>query len=427
MSTQFSTSTQDAHAPSLAQDGLELTLLMPCLDEARTIGACVTSASAFLAAHDIVGEVLVADNGSRDDSRAVAERCGARVVVVLERGYGAALAVGIEAARGRFVIMGDSDGSYDWSGLLPFVERLRAGDDLVMGNRFRGGIQAGAMPLLHRYLGNPFLTGIGRRFFGSQCGDFYCGQRGFLRAAAVRMDLRSTGMEFALEMLVKATLLGMRVTEVPITLRPDGRGRRSHLRTWRDGWRSLRFFLLYSPRWLFLYPGLFLMALGLGLGAWILCGPRALGPLRLDVHTLLYCAVAISVGFQLAVFSFFGKILALISGAHPRDPATERAVRVLRLEHGLLGGGLLVLAGLCGTLRATLGWAETSFGALDPFAMMRTTIPSALLLTLGFQVICWSFYFSLLRTQLQLTLAQDREEQRAGKEGAGYWRPRKVA
>ena len=380
-------------------EGLELTLLMPCLDEARTVGACVERAVAFLEAQAIAGEVLVADNGSEDGSREIAERAGARVVLVGERGYGAALAAGIAAARGRYVIMGDSDGSYDWWEVRPFLDQLRAGHDLVMGNRFRGEIQRGAMPFLHRYLGNPFLTAVGRRFFGSDCGDFYCGQRGFLRTAALRMELRSTGMEFALEMLVKATLLGMRVTEIPITLSPDGRGRRSHLRTWRDGWRSLRFFLLYAPHWMFLYPGLLLMALGLGLGTWLLPGPRTLGTVRLDVHTLLYCAVAVSVGFQLVVFFLFGKVLAVVSGLHPPSRFTERIMNVLHLEHGLIGGGLLALGGLAGSIFATLGWARQSFGELDPFTMMRTTIPSALLLTLGFQTICWSFYFSMLKLQ----------------------------
>src|SRR5688572_4003226 len=226
--------------PIRAEGGLELTLLMPCLDEARTVGACVEQARRFLESHGIAGEVLVADNGSRDGSREVAERAGARMVRIEERGYGAALAGGIAAARGRFVIMGDSDASYDWSALMPFVERLRSGDELVMGNRFSGSIRSGAMPFLHRYLGNPFLTALGRRFFGSTSGDVYCGLRGFSRQAALRMSLRSKGMEFALEMLVKATLLGLRVSEVPIVLSPDGRGRRSHLRTWRDGWRSLR-------------------------------------------------------------------------------------------------------------------------------------------------------------------------------------------
>jgi glycosyltransferase involved in cell wall biosynthesis len=386
---------------------LELTLLMPCLDEARTVGACVAEARRFLEEQGIAGEVLVADNGSRDGSPEVAERAGARVVFVAERGYGAALAAGIAAARGRFVIMGDSDGSYDWSAVLPFVERLRAGADLVMGNRFRGGIEKGAMPFLHRYLGNPFLTAVGRRFFGSNCGDFYCGQRGFTRAAARTMDLRSSGMEFALEMLVKATLLGMRVSEVPIALRPDGRGRRSHLRTWRDGWRSLRFFLLYSPRWLFLYPGLALMAVGLGLGGWLLPGPRSLGSLQLDVHTLLYCAAAVSVGFQLVVFYLFGKVLALVTGLHPPTRRSMRVIGWLHLEHGLLAGGLLFVLGVAGAVRATLGWAEHSFGELDPFHVMRLTIPSTLLITLGCQVICSSFYFSLLKLQWHERFAPD--------------------
>jgi glycosyltransferase involved in cell wall biosynthesis len=385
--------------PSHLEDSLELTLLMPCLNEARTVGACVAKARGLLDAHGIEGEVLVADNGSTDGSREIAEKHGARVVLVRERGYGAALAGGIADARGRYVIMGDSDDSYDWADVGPFLEKLRAGHELVMGNRFRGGIQRGAMPFLHRYLGNPFLTAVGRRFFGSDCGDFYCGQRGFARAAVQRMDLRSHGMEFALEMLVKATLLGMKVTEIPITLSQDGRDRRSHLRTWRDGWRSLRFFLLYAPHWMFLYPGMILMVLGLLLGAWILPGGSTIGTLRLDVHTLLYCAVAISVGFQLAVFYLFGKVLAVISGLHPPSRFAERAISSLHLEHGLLGGAFLVLAGLAGSISATLGWANHSFGELDPFQVMRTTIPSALLLTLGSQVICCSFYFSMLKLQ----------------------------
>ena len=390
-----------AEVPGTQDDALELTLLMPCLDEARTVGACVETARRFLATHALAGEVLVADNGSRDGSVEVAERAGARVVRVGERGYGRALGAGIRAARGRYVVMGDSDGSYDWSNVMPFLQLLRGGHDLVMGNRFRGSIEAGAMPFLHRYLGNPFLTGVGRRFFGSDCGDFYCGQRGFSRAAALRMDLRANGMEFALEMLVKATLLEMKVTEVPITLSPDGRGRRSHLRTWRDGWRSLRFFLLYSPRWLFLYPGLALMTLGLALGSWLVRGQQDLFGVHLDVHTLLYCSVAVSLGFQLATFFLFGKVLAVVSGLHPPKKSVDRAMQTVHLEHGLIAGTVLIASGLYGSLRATLGWARESFGDLDPFEVMRTTIPSALLLTLGFQVICASFYFSLLRMQWQ--------------------------
>jgi glycosyltransferase involved in cell wall biosynthesis len=381
------------------EEPLELTLLMPCLDEARTVGICVTKARAFLEEHGIAGEVLVADNGSQDGSREIAEKHGARVVLVRERGYGAALAGGIAAARGRYVVMGDSDDSYDWSDVGRFLKKLRAGNDLVMGNRFRGEIRQGAMPFLHRYLGNPFLTAVGRRFFGSECGDFYCGQRGFSRDAVQRMDLRSSGMEFALEMLVKATMLRMRVAEIPITLSPDGRGRRPHLRTWRDGWRSLRFFLLYAPHWLFLYPGLLLLLLGSAIGTWILPGAGTIGTLRFDVHTLLYCAVAVSVGFQLAVFFVFAKVLAVMSGLHPPSRFADGLMSWLHLEHGLIGGAFLVLTGLTGSVLATWSWAQNSFGDLDPFRMMRTTIPSALLLTLGCQMICCSFYFSMLKMQ----------------------------
>ena len=404
--------------PSLERPAdVELTLLMPCLDEARTVGACVSKARGYLEQARISGEVLVADNGSRDASVAVAERSGARVLHVLERGYGAALAAGLAAARGRYVILADSDDSYDWSALDPFVERLRAGDELVMGNRFRGEIQSGAMPFLHRYLGNPVLTAVGRWFFGSTCGDFYCGQRGLARRVVEPLDLRSTGMEFALEMLVKATLLGLRVSEVPIALRPDGRGRRSHLRTWRDGWRSLRFFLLYSPRWLFLYPGLLLMVLGAVCGAWLLPAARTIGGLRLDVHTLLYCAVAVSHGFQLVAFALFGKVLAIVAGLHPPSRMAERFVRELHLEHGLIAGILLVLGGIGLSVAALLGWAETRFGDLDPFHTMRMAIPGALLLTLGCQVIGSSFYFSLLKMPWR-----ERFERRESEAGVKAWK-----
>jgi hypothetical protein len=388
--------------------GLELTILMPCLDEARTIGACVQQAREFLDRHGIDGEVLVVDNGSRDDSRALAAGHGARIVVVEERGYGAALDGGIAAARGRFVIMGDSDGSYDWSNLMPFVRELRAGADLVMGNRYRGGIQAGAMPFLHRYLGNPVLTALGRRFFGSDCGDFYCGQRGFSREAVLALDLRSRGMEYALEMLAKATLLDMRVVEIPITLAPDGRGRSPHLRTWRDGWRSLRFLLLYSPRWLFLYPGLFLGSAGALVGAALLARPGLAGPPGAAALALLQCGVAISLGFQLAAFYGFGKVLAAVSGLHPPSRALHAAMRRLHLEHGLVAGALLFAAGIGLALATGLG-AVAGTAEHVPFASLRTGVAAALLTTLGCQAVCSSFYFSLLKLQW-LARFEGREE-----------------
>jgi len=265
------------NAGSNSSGGVELSVVMPCLDESKTLAVCINKALGFFTEACVVGEVIIADNGSTDGSLEIAAGLGVRVVNVSERGYGNALAAGIDAARGRYIIMGDADDSYDFSALGPFLKKLRDGDDLVMGNRFAGGIQDGAMPVLHRYFGNPLLTGIGRLFFKSDCGDFYCGLRGFSREAYQAMRPRSTGMEFALEMLVRATMFGLRVSEVPTTLSTDAPGRTRHLRTWRDGWRSLRFFMLFSPRWLFWYPGLVLMAFGLFLVLWLLTGPKTVG------------------------------------------------------------------------------------------------------------------------------------------------------
>lgn len=377
----------------------ELSVIMPCLNEARTVGVCVQKAVAALREHRINGEVIVADNGSTDSSQEIATREGARVVPVPIRGYGAALAAGIEAARGRYVMMADSDDSYDLSNLMPFLEQLRIGFQLVMGNRFRGGIENGAMPPLHRYFGNPLLTFIGRLLFQSRCKDFYCGQRAFSRDAVRAMDLQSTGMEFALEMLVKATMTGLRVTEVPVTLKPDGRGRPPHLRSWRDGWRSLRFYLLYSPKWLFLYPGIVMMLVGLLTGGWLLPRPHDVLGVTLDVHTLLYCAAAILIGFQLVSFAIFGKMLAVATGLHPRNPRLEKLFANARLETGLLIGGLLVLMGIALSMAAIARWASADFGDLNPFSIMRLVVPAALALTLGTQVVFASFYFSLLQVQ----------------------------
>jgi glycosyltransferase involved in cell wall biosynthesis len=270
---------------------LEVSVVMPCLNEADTLATCIVKAQQALREDKIHGEVIVADNGSTDGSQAIATRLGARLVPVETRGYGYALMGGIAVAQGRFIIMGDADDSYDFADIRPFLTKLREGYDLVMGNRFAGGIKPGAMPPLHKYLGNPIRTGIGRLFFHCPVGDFHCGLRGFKKSSVLKMDLQTTGMEFASEMVVKATLMQMRIAEVPTTLSPDGRSRHPHLRTWRDGWRHLRFLLLYSPRWLFLYPNLFLVLIGLGLGAWIVPGPRTVGRVTLDVHTLLYAIV----------------------------------------------------------------------------------------------------------------------------------------
>src|SRR5262245_15428578 len=305
---------------------MELTILMPCLDEAATVARCVDKARAFLARAGIEGEVVVADNGSTDGSRALAERAGARVVEVARRGYGAALAAGIAAARGRYVIMGDADDSYDFSRLEGFVEKLREGHLLVMGNRFRGGIRPGAMPPLHRYLGNPVLSFIGRLFFRAPVRDFHCGLRGFDRAAALSLGLRTPGMEFASELVVKAALAGWRIAEVPTTLDPDGRGRPPHLRSWRDGWRHLRFLLLFSPRWLFFYPGAALLLLGASLTTALYFAPLRIGGIGLDVHSMLYASAAALLGMQLCLFALFARVSAQLAGLLPERPAVQRVL-----------------------------------------------------------------------------------------------------
>jgi hypothetical protein len=304
---------------------------------------------------------------------------------------------GIAAARGKFIVMGDADDSYDFAHIPRFVEQLRRGSDLVMGNRFRGGIEKGAMPPLHQYFGNPALTRLGRLFFRNRnVGDFYCGLRGFRKQAYERMGLRTTGMEFATEMVVKATLLKMRVAEVPTTLSPDGRSRPPHLRTWRDGWRTLRFFLLYSPRWLFLYPGLGLMLLGTLLGAWLLPAPRTVAAVTFDVHTLLYAAVFVLLGFQAIAFAVFTKLFAISEGLHPPDPTLDKAFRYITLEVGLLAGAVLILAGLGVSIYAVGFWQSRHFGPLDYAQTLRLVIPASLFLTLGGQTVFASFFLSVL-------------------------------
>jgi hypothetical protein len=384
-------------APGSAPGELELSIVIPCLNEAETLGTCVRKALGFLQAHGISGEVIVAENGSTDASAEIAARLGARVVHVARRGYGSALMGGIEAARGRFVIMGDADDSYDFSRLTPFLDALREGNDLVIGNRFRGGIKLGAMPRLHRYLGNPLLSGIGRLFFHSRVGDFHCGLRGFRRGLIEELDLRTIGMEFASEMVVKATLHGARITEVATTLSRHGRSRPPHLRTWRDGWRHLRFLLLYSPRWLFLYPGAALMVAGAALVAWLLPGPRRVGNVTLDVHTLLYGAGAIILGFEAVSFAVFTKVFAVVEGLHPPDRRLDRLLGAVSLEAGLVVGCLLIVLGVAGTALALSDWARVAFQALDPTRTLRLVIPAVVALALGFHIVLTSFFLSILR------------------------------
>ncbi len=377
-------------------DELELSIVMPCLNEAETLATCIVKAQRSLVELGVRGEVVIADNGSTDGSQGIARDLGARIADVPAKGYGAALSGGMHAARGRYVIMGDADDSYDFTNLGPFLERLRAGDDLVMGNRFAGGIEAGAMPKLHRYLGNPVLTALGRLLFRSPCGDFHCGLRGVRRDAVLALDLRTTGMEYASEMVVKATLYDLAISEVPTTLSPDGRSRPPHLRTWHDGWRHLRFLLLYSPRWLFLLPGLLLMAAGTIAGALLLREPVEVGDTVFDVQTLLYCAIAIIIGFQAVVFAVFTKVFAISEGLLPEDPRLDRAFKYVTLETGLLVGVLLVLGGVAGTAWAIRLWEFENFGRLDSTQTLRTVIPSATALALGCQALLSSFYLSVL-------------------------------
>src|ERR1700760_1583005 len=329
---------------------------MPCLNEAETVATCVRKAVRFTADGGMDGEVVVADNGSTDGSRQLAEDAGARVVPIPERGYGNALMGGIVAAHGEYVIMGDADDSYDFTNLMPFITELRKGYDLVMGNRFKGGIAPGAMPPLHKYLGNPVLSVIGRLFFPSAIGDFPCGRRGFRRDSAIALGLQATGMEFASEMVVKATLAKQKVTEVPTTLAKDGRNRPPHLRSWRDGWRHLRFLLLFSPRWLFFYPGLVLLLLGLGFGIAVLPGPLDVGGVSLDVDTLVACGAAVDIGFQAILFWLFTQVYAGSEGFLPAEPRVQTLLGKLSLERGLLTGVIVGAAGLVGLIFSLTYW-----------------------------------------------------------------------
>jgi glycosyltransferase involved in cell wall biosynthesis len=377
---------------------MELTVLMPCLNEAATVGACVAKARGFLQRAGIAGEVLVADNGSDDGSRELARAAGARVVEAPRRGYGAALAAGIAAARGRYIIMGDADDSYDFSRLEDFVEKLRAGHPLVMGNRFKGGIREGAMPWLHRYLGNPVLSFIGRLLFRTKVGDFHCGLRGFDREAVRGLDLRTPGMEFASELVVKASLAGWRIAEVPTTLHPDGRGGRApHLRSWRDGWRHLRFLLLFSPRWLFLYPGLALLVLGIALTIALYFSPLRIGRAGLDIHSMLYASAAAILGLQLCLFALFARVSAQNAGLLPRQQALDALLRVATLERGLLFGLATAASGFVWSAVAFWHWREAGFGVLDPRVVMRDTIPATSLMIGGMEVMLASFLLSVLR------------------------------
>jgi hypothetical protein len=376
---------------------IELTILMPCLNEAVTVGRCVEKAKGYLARAGISGEILVADNGSSDGSQRLAQAAGARVIAAERRGYGAALQAGIAAAHGRYVIMGDADDSYDFGDLDGFISRLRDGNALVMGNRFKGGIRPGAMPFLNRYLGNPVLSFIGVLFFKGASGDFHCGLRGFDRKAILDLGLFMPGMEFASEMVVKAVVNGLPIAEVPIVLHPDGRGRPPHLRPWRDGWRHLKFLLMHSPRWLYLYPGLIMTLGGLGLMTLLaLAGSISVGSIVLQVHSMLAAGVIGLLGVQTLSFAVLARQFAVREGYLPSTSILDRVRRWATMERITLTGVIVLLAGLSGLLLAVLGWAMLDFGALDYSLTMRAVVPSLVAMGVGLQLVLSGFLSGLL-------------------------------
>ncbi len=382
--------------PATAHEDVELSIVMPCLNEAETLATCVRKARGYLERSGVRGEVVIADNGSTDGSQAIAEAEGARVVAVAEKGYGNALMGGIRAARGRYVVMGDADDSYDFSDLGAFLEELRGGADLVMGNRFRGGIEDGAMPPLHRYVGNPVLSFVGRLFFKAQVRDFHCGLRGFNRQRLLDLDLHTTGMEFASEVVVRSVLAGHRVTEVPTTLSKDGRSRPPHLRSFRDGWRHLRFLLLFAPRWLFLFPGFVLAGLGALATLVLLVTPVTIGSATFDVGTLGYAAAALLIGSQAIAFWLLTKVYAIEEGFLPPDPRLTRVLQRFTLEVGLVVGGLLFLVGLVAAVVSVVRWGAADLGALDYGQQVRTVILAMVGFVLGAQVVLNSLFVSIL-------------------------------
>jgi glycosyltransferase involved in cell wall biosynthesis len=373
-----------------------LTILCPCLNEAATVENCVKKGLAFLKKANMEGEVLIVDNGSTDNSVALAEQAGARVVVEPTKGYGAALKRGIKEASGRWVIMADADDSYDLENLEPFVEKLKAGKHLVMGNRFKGGIAPGAMPWLHRYVGNPVLSFIGRLFFGIKIKDFHCGIRGFDRQKMMALELQSEGMEFASEMVVKSALFGLKLAEVPTSLKKSGRPGPSHLNTWRDGWRHLRFLLLYSPAWLFLYPGVFLLVLGALLSGLLISKPIQFFGIVLDIHTLMYANLLVILGYQSVVIYFFTRMFAYERKLLPAAPDMREAFSWFSMELGLLLGLGMLAVGLFVSADAFLGWNKLGFSSLDPTVTSREVVPAITLIILGFQTVLYSFFFSFI-------------------------------
>ncbi len=374
--------------------GVEVSVVIPCLNEANSLAYCVDKAMKAFQAAGLSGEVVVADNGSTDGSTQIAHEHGARVIHVAERGYGAALRAGIVGARGPFIIMGDADDSYDFTDVPRFVEKLREGNDIVLGNRFSGEIKPGAMPPLHKYFGNPGLTALLNTLFHAHIGDGYCGMRGFTRSLYDRLDLRSSGMEFALEMIIKSAQIGARIAQIPIILWPDKRGRAPHLRSFRDGWRSLRFMLLYAPNWLFLLPGAALVVAGLFLVFWLLPGPRQISPhVVLDVHTMIFGVIFTLLGAQILSIGAFAKVFSYAERFDRRSVSLRRVLKRVTLETGLLLGGGLSLMGFAGCAWVTWQWAASGFGELH---QIRQVLFWSMWLFLGLQIIFAAFFLSML-------------------------------
>jgi glycosyltransferase involved in cell wall biosynthesis len=374
----------------------ELTILMPCLNEEKTLANCIQKAKTVMAVNKINGEILIADNGSTDRSVEISKEFGARVVIIPTKGYGAALMGGIIASNSDFIVMGDADESYDYLAIMPFVEELRKGADLVMGDRFKGGIKPGAMPFSHKYIGNPVLSFLGRLLFRTDVRDFHSGLRGFRKESILNLSLQTTGMEFASEMVVKSVIHGYKIAEVPIILYPDGRDRPPHLRTWRDGWRHLRFLMLYAPNWIFLYPGLLELIIGMVISVILLTGPKTIGTITFDIDTLLYASIAILIGLQSITFSLFTKVYAMNEGLIPGDPLIHKAKEHVNLEKGLAVGVCIFVLGLAGSIFALSYWKSREFGVLNPSISMRIAIPGAVLMTSGIMVTLSSFFMSIL-------------------------------
>lgn len=375
---------------------IELSIVMPCLNEAETLAICIQKAQRFIESNEIVGEIIIADNGSTDGSQQIAERHGTRLIHVPEKGYGNALRGGIEAASGNYIIMADADNSYDFEQLMPYIIKLRDGYDLVMGNRFKGGIKPDAMPFLHKYFGNPVLSFLGRLFYNIKIGDFHCGLRGFTKKAFYKMDLKTTGMEFASEMIVKSKLNELKVTEVPTILYPDGRTRKPHLKTWSDGWRHLRFLMLYSPNWLFLFPAIIIMCIGLVSSILLISQPVIVEGIIFDIHTLMYSSGMVLVGFQFLVFYALTKIFAVENGLLPKSNRYNKLFKYINLEKGLITGIVFLIIGFILSYKGLSIWKLSDFGMLKPSDTFRVIIPAVFTILLGIQIILFSLFFSIL-------------------------------